>query len=356
MLDEALVYWERYPRVAEHKTGRAWLQIQANLMLAPNTIDAYGRGLEEYLCFSLNMGVGIETVAKDHVARYVHFLAKKPHPPKKNARHIGARVGLSNGTIQLRLTVIRLYYDYLIEEGVRKHHPVGRGRYTPGKSIGGAKQRGLIPRYKRMPPIPTETEWQRIIHVMAGESLRNRVMFALAYDAALRREELCSLDLRDLDAAHRMIRVRAEITKNRHERTIPYSAVSSRLLVDYIHHRRRLSRAQGKLFLSESRRNNTQPISIWTWSKVIRAVALRAQAPQFTTHSLRHLCLTDLARAGWDIHEIASFAGHRNTDTTLQYIHLSGRDLADKLSRATDSLHERRIRFMETVLHGQTEI
>jgi integrase/recombinase XerD len=217
-------------------------------------------------------------------------------------------------------------------------------------------RRGLVPRYKTLPPIPTEAQWQRIIHVMAEESLRNRVMFALAYDAALRREELCSLDLNDLDPAHRMMRIRAEVTKNRLERTIPYSAASGRLLVGYMHHRRRLSCARGKLFLSESRRNNTQPISIWTWSKVIRAVALRAQVPQFTTHSLRHLCLTDLARAGWDIHEIATFAGHRNTDTTLQYIHLSGRDLADKLSRATDSLHERRIRFMETVLHGQPEI
>jgi integrase/recombinase XerD len=346
MLEEALVCWERYPKVAVHKTGRAWLQIQANLMLAPNTIDAYARGLEQYLSFSLESGIQVETVSKDHVARYVHFLAKKPHP---QARSIGSRGGLSNGTIQLRLTVIRLYYDYLIEEGVRKQHPVGRGQYTRGNRINGTAHRGLIPRYKTLPKIPTEAEWQRIVRVMAAEPLRNRVMFALAYDAALRREELCSLDLRDLDPAHRMMRIRAEITKNRLERTIPYSVASGRLLVGYMHHRRRLSRVQGKLFLSESRRNRAEPISIWTWSKVIKAVATRACAPDFTTHTFRHLCLTDLARAGWDIHEIATFAGHRNTDTTLQYIHLSGRDLAEKLARASDSLHERRLKFMATV-------
>jgi integrase len=33
--------------------------------------------------------------------------------------------------------------------------------------------------------------------------------------------------------------------------------------------------------------------------------------PQFSTHTLRHLCLTDLARAGWELHAIATFAGHR---------------------------------------------
>jgi integrase/recombinase XerD len=46
-----------------------------------------------------------------------------------------------------------------------------------------------------------------------------------------------------------------------------------------------------------------------------------------------------LARAGWDVHEIALFAGHRSTQTTLQYIHLSGRDLAAKLARGMAQIH-----------------
>jgi integrase len=37
--------------------------------------------------------------------------------------------------------------------------------------------------------------------VFAAEPIRNRVMLALAYDAALRREELCSLRTDDLDPA-----------------------------------------------------------------------------------------------------------------------------------------------------------
>jgi integrase/recombinase XerD len=154
MLDEALVYWERYPRVAGHKTGRAWLQIQANLILASNTIDAYGRGLEEYLSFSLDRGVVIENVAKDHIAHYVHFLTKKPRPHGKNIYSEGTRVGLSNATIQLRVTVVRLYYDYLIEEGLRKHHPVGRGRYTPGRSVGGTGAKRFGPTLQDTPSYP----------------------------------------------------------------------------------------------------------------------------------------------------------------------------------------------------------
>ena len=34
--------------------------------------------------------------------------------------------------------------------------------------------------------------------------------------------------------------------------------------------------------------------------------------PRFSTHTTRHLCLTDLARMGWELHAIATFAGHRS--------------------------------------------
>ncbi|WP_406229228.1 hypothetical protein [Streptomyces anthocyanicus] len=55
---------------------------------------------------------------------------------------------------------------------------------------------------------------------------------------------------------------------------------------------------RGPLFLSESRRNHGQPLTLWTWSKVVRRIALEAGVPRFSTHTTRHLCLTDLARMG----------------------------------------------------------
>ena len=97
------------------------------------------------------------------------------------------------------------------------------------------------------------------------------------------------------------------------------------------------------LFLSLSDRNRAAPISLWSWSKVVRGIALTAGVPRFSTHTLRHLCLTDLARAGWELHTIATFAGHRNPATTLQYIHLSGRDLAAKLANGMAQIHAWRI-------------
>jgi integrase/recombinase XerD len=173
--------------------------------------------------------------------------------------------------------------------------------------------------------------------------LRNRLMLALAYDAGLRREELCLLGTDDLDPAHRTITVRAETTKSKRGRVVPYSTVAGQLLAGYLRHRRTITTARGALFVSESPRNRGQGVSAWTWSKVVRSIALRAGVPSFSTHTLRHLCLTDLARSGWELHQIASFAGHRSTDTTQRYIHLCGRDLSERLASGMTQIHQARI-------------
>ena len=78
--------------------------------------------------------------------------------------------------------------------------------------------------------------------------------------------------------------------------------------------RPRRSFTPGPLFLSETRRNLTEPLTLWTWSKVVQRIALAAEVPRFSTHTSRQLCLTDLARMGWEPHAIATFAGHRSTD------------------------------------------
>src|SRR5260370_12572448 len=45
------IRWELYPLVTEEPHAHAWLEIQAMLGLAKNTIHAYGRGANDYLAF-----------------------------------------------------------------------------------------------------------------------------------------------------------------------------------------------------------------------------------------------------------------------------------------------------------------
>jgi integrase/recombinase XerD len=343
VMDVEDIHWERYPAVAEDELARRWIELQVVLGMAPNTVEAYARALQDFLLFCERARVVPSEAARGEISQYVGDLRRRRSPNGDQTMALDAGHGLSNATLQQRLTAVRLFFDYLVEEGQCAVNPVGRGRYTPGKGFGGKRNRGLLPRFKRLPWIPTDEQWHAFLKEAQEEPIRNRCMIGLAYDAGLRREELCQLQSEDLDPAYRLLRIRSETTKSGRERIVPYSAVSGELLKAYLAHRRTLSQERGRLFLSESRRNRGTPVSMWTWSKVIRRIADRAGLPRFSTHTLRHLCLTDLARAGWDTHEIAQFAGHANPQTTQQYIHLSGHDLAQRLSEGMAQIHADRV-------------
>lgn len=349
-----MVLEEKWPVLGRHAMAVSWLRIWVDLGRAPRTIDAYARGLSEYLELCEREHVDPVTANRAHVAVFVRELTSRPSRRGANVVSIDSGCGLSNATIQQRLVSVRLFYDHLIEEGVRESNPVGRGRYTPGRRFGG-HDRGLVPRLVKLPWIPDERQWLDVLDVASREPIRNRLMLALSYDAALRREELCTLRTDDLDPAHRTVRIRAEHTKNRLERVVPYSVATGLLLSAYLAHRATINRARGLLFLSESRRNYGDPVSLWTWSKVVRRIADAAGIARFSTHTCRHLCLTDLARMGWELHAISTFAGHRSSESTLRYIHLSGRDLADKLNRSMDHIHAWRIQALAAMNSDGTE-
>lgn len=328
------VRWESYQLVAQAELARRWLQMQVNLQLAPKTIDAYGRSLNDYLAFCAREHIVPELITREQVALYVQDLATRPNRRGANILSFSSGAGLSNATMQQRITVLRLFCDYLVEKQQRSDNPVGRGHYVPGKGFAGARERGLIPHYQKLPWIPSDEEWFNVLKTLKEESLRNRVMLLLAYDGALRREELVTLEISDFDFAYRQINIRAEHAKNGAARVVGYGTATSRLLERYLLHRRELSTTRGPLFLSESHRNFGQPLSLVMWSKVVEGVADRCHLTQFTTHTTRHLRLTHLARAHLDLHQIATYAGHRSLETTMQYIHLSGVELTEAVSRS----------------------
>ena len=326
--------WSHFPLASAEPHGRSWLMLLGNLGRSPATVDAYGRGLDQYLRFCRDHHLDAPSATLEHVSLFVRYL---------NGEADGDRAGfrVSNSTLQQRLTAVRIWYDHLVYQGVREMNPVPRGRYT---TVGGHEpqhagfQRGLVRRLSHLPRIPSESEWTRVLTEAARESLRNRLMFALAYYGALRREELVGLNVTDLDVAHRLISIRPETSKSSRARVVCYAAEVSPALAGYFGRRRAWDASPGPLFLSESDRNPRQPLTKWTWSKVVRRLAKQADVVGFSTHTLRHLRLTHLARAGWRLHEIATYAGHRNPQTTVQYIHLSGGDLLAKMATSVGHL------------------
>jgi integrase/recombinase XerD len=215
------------------------------------------------------------------------------------------------------------------------------------------RQRGLVRHIERAPWIPNEFAWASILDASRAESLRNRLMVAMAYDGALRREELVQVEIDDLDLAYSLIHLQAETTKSKRAREVAFGAATGQLLVSYLRDRGRVfGRVNGRPFLSTSRRNRGAPIGHWSWSKVVEGIAERAGLPRFSTHTFRHMRLTDLARADWTVDQIAQYAGHRDLSTTMLYVHLSGRELAAKFQRNMAAIHLERERLLATLVQS----
>ncbi len=53
-------------------------------------------------------------------------------------------------------------------------------------------------------------------------------------------------------------------------------------------------------------------------------------------HTLRHSCATHLLKAGTDIHLIQTLLGHSNIKTTLIYLHVSNKSIANVKSPLDD--------------------
>jgi integrase/recombinase XerD len=343
------VRWDHYPLVASNTLAQEWLSIQAKIGLAPNTVEAYGRSLNDFLAFYQCYATPFAAATKVQIASYVADLRQRSHPKGANIRHLHSGSGLARATIYQRVTVVRLFFDYLIEIGARENprNPVGRGKYTPGKTFVSKKERGLVSPVETQPWLPSDEEWDRILDAAGREPIRNQLMLLLAYDGALRRSELVALEIRDLAIPLQQITLRPEMTKNGRGRVVMFGDVSRELLRRYLDERVEADIRGGYLFRSASNRNHRQKITPATWDKIVARLAQRADVAQFTTHTLRHLRLTDLARAGENIYTIMHYAGHRNVETTKLYLRLSGRETAERVRISLHQLDQRLRRILE---------
>lgn len=60
--------WSRYPQVSENQQGCLWLSLLDNLGRSPATIDAYARGLDQYLSFCTAVGIPAEAATLAQVS------------------------------------------------------------------------------------------------------------------------------------------------------------------------------------------------------------------------------------------------------------------------------------------------
>ncbi len=202
--------------------------------------------------------------------------------------------------------------------------------------------RALVPRKYKLPWIPSDQQWQVFLDALQEESLRNRVMVLLAYEGAIRSNELLSLKIGDFDELFHMVTIRAKTTMSLQRRIIGYPAYLDTMLIKYMDQQRGLAGEHDLLFISGSPRHLEQPLSYIQWAAIVKRIAHRAGTPLFKTGTFRHLHLAHMARAGVPLVNIVDFAGYRNARSAMLYVELKmGEELA---AIGQEILHKARLR------------
>lgn len=288
--------WKWCPHVAAHEITRNFLISQARLQKARQSLEAYGRDLDDLLETFANLPF-VDIIEADCGLLELYIDGLYNRPPKHGAssqpqitRITNTRLSLA--TIRRRVGTARRFYQWLIDRRLRADliNPVPKG----AKGV----RRGPVPTSRQDPWVPDDDTWERILrYFLEHESLRNQLLLLVCYDGALRRQECLLLRVEDIDHKSLTIKVRAETTKNGKERQVVLSPITYQKLHQYLtRERRRLvedygAEANGFIFLSESHRNPGQPISVWTFQDVMKKVRKVVGAPALTPHKLRHLML-----------------------------------------------------------------
>jgi len=99
----------RWLAISRQPIAAAWLKLQIQLGLSPRTIDAYGRGLADFLTFCEWASIDPLRANRAESARYVHDLAPRPGRGGPNVVTVDSGVGLANPTMHLSLVPVACF-------------------------------------------------------------------------------------------------------------------------------------------------------------------------------------------------------------------------------------------------------
>jgi integrase/recombinase XerC len=277
---------------------------------SPHTVRSYAHDLREFERFVTGHLAGSPGAARSLMAG-VDLRVVRAWLAEMHGR------GLDAATVTRRLAALRSWFRFLVRRGVVSRNPAreARGPRRPRKLVG-------------FLPIDEATALVEARALGGAHRERDVAILELLYAAGLRVAELAGLDVDDVDAGERTVRV---LGKGRRERIVPFGTAAARALDAWLARR---GPAPGPLFLNH-RGGRLTPRSVDTL--VRRGARAAGIMRRVTPHTLRHTFATHLLEAGADLRAIQELLGHRRLSTTQRYTHVA----ADQLMRVYDAAHPR---------------
>ncbi|MEA3311242.1 MAG: site-specific tyrosine recombinase XerD [candidate division WOR-3 bacterium] len=279
--------------------------------LSANSVEAYGRDLDQFICFLSERGKEILDVTSRLLRGYLARLAEAGLAPRSAAR---------------KLSAIRMFLRYL--------NDTGRLSGDPGENISGPKLPLKLPEVLSVEEVKavleaarssmdkvksprSDTEIRRAIAL----ALRDHAMLEVLYGAGLRISELINLKMGDLYLEEEFLRI---IGKGDKERIVPLGEPAINAVRRYtdagrpellkIH-----SQAKNVLFLNV-RGGALSRMGAWrTIHSYVQAAGIKGRV---TPHTFRHSFATHLLEGGADLRAVQEMLGHASITTTEIYTHV----------------------------------
>lgn len=227
--------------------------------------------------------------------------------------------GMSRGTLARRGSAARTFTAWA--------HRRGLLTTDPGALLATPKGRRTLPEVLR----PDEAVRLVSFEGDLAEDLRDRAALELLYATGVRVSELCGLDMDDVDAGRRVVRV---LGKGRKERSVPYGVPAQNALDRWLEEGRPqwAGTRSGAALLLGVRGGRVDPRTVR--SLVHRRLAGVPGAPDLGPHGLRHSAATHLLEGGADLRSVQELLGHATLATTQIYTHVSIERLRTSYERA----------------------
>jgi integrase/recombinase XerC len=223
--------------------------------------------------------------------------------------------GQARSTLARRAASARSFTKWL--------HRTGRLSTDPGLRLQAPRQIRPLPQILR-------AEQARQVLEAAGDRaeesdddpvlLRDVAMVELLYATGVRVGELCSLDVDDVDAGRRMVRV---LGKGNKERVVPFGVPAAEAMEAWLTRGRpRLSSGHSPPAAFLGRRGGR--VNQRQVRQVVHLALERIEgAPSLGPHGLRHSAATHLLDGGADLRSVQELLGHATLTTTQLYTHVS---------------------------------
>lgn len=226
--------------------------------------------------------------------------------------------GLSASSVNVRIRVLRTFFNVMYEEDVLDRNP----------AVNLSLMRQDIDTVEPL----TEDEIKRLLRAPDQKSFaqwRDYICFILILDTGMRLNEICALEKTEVDFQKKQITLPASKNKNRRTRLLPISTETVRLLRQLIAESE--SHFDSPYVFST---NYGEQLSEKTLQKAFANYAEKAKiGKRVSPHVLRHNFATMAAINGMDVFSLMKMMGHADISTTRKYVQVSGEDLAEQHQR-----------------------